>query len=58
MSKRFKVRQRTAAKKERSLEVIDQFYGNVIAELERLKAMPTVERDRLEKALAATEAAP
>ncbi len=34
MSKRYKVRKRNAAKQERSREVIDQFYGNVIAGLE------------------------
>lgn len=50
MSKRWKTRQRNAAKRERSLEVTAQFYGNVIAELERIKAMPPEERERLLKA--------
>lgn len=50
MSKRWKMRQRNAAKQERSREVTAQFYGNVIAELERLKAMPPEERERLLKA--------
>lgn len=47
MSKRYKFRQRNAAKLEKSREVIDRFYGNVISELERLKAMPAAERERL-----------
>lgn len=58
MSKRWKVRQRNAAKQQRSAEIIDQFYGNVIAEIERLKAMPAEERERLIEALDKTEDAP
>lgn len=50
MSKRWKFRQRNAEKRERSREVMDRFYGNVISELERLKAMPAEERERLLKA--------
>lgn len=50
MSKRWKTRQRNAAKRERSREAVDQFYGNVIAELERIKAMSPEERERLRKA--------
>jgi hypothetical protein len=50
MSKRWKVRQRNAAKREKSREVIVQFYSNVIAELERLQAMSSEERARLLKA--------
>jgi hypothetical protein len=50
MSKRWKTRQRNAAKLERSREVISQFYGNVISELERIKAMKPEERERLLKA--------
>jgi hypothetical protein len=49
MSKRYKTRKQNAAKLERSREIIDQFYGNVISELERLKAMPPEERERLMK---------
>lgn len=47
MSKRWKTRTRNAAKWERSREVIDKFYGNVISELERIKAMKPEERERL-----------
>lgn len=50
MSKRWKFRKRNAEKRERSREVIDQFYGSVISELERLKAMPPAERERLMQA--------
>ena len=50
MSKRFKVRQRNAAKQERQREIFAQFYGNVIAEIERLKALPAEERERLFRA--------
>ena len=50
MSKRWKNRQRNAAKLERSREVIDNFHDSVIAELERIKAMPADERERLCKA--------
>lgn len=50
MSKRWKTRQRNAAKLEHSREVLDQFYDNVIAELERIKAMSPEERERLLKA--------
>lgn len=45
MSKRWKVRKQNAAKREKSREVIGQFYDNVISEL--LKAMPPEERQRL-----------
>ena len=55
MSKRFKTRQRNAAKQERQREIFSQFYGNVIAEIERLKALPAEERERLHRA--ATEGA-
>ena len=44
MSKRWKVRKANAAKRERAREALDQFYANVI---ERLKAMPPAERERL-----------
>ncbi len=54
MSKRWKTRQRNAAKRERSREVIDQFYGNVISELELIKAMSPEERERLLKAASKT----
>jgi hypothetical protein len=47
MSKRWKTRKQNAAKRERSREVIEQFYGSVISELERLKAMPPEERERI-----------
>jgi hypothetical protein len=47
MSKRWKNRQRNAEKLEKSREHIDRFYGSVISELERLKAMPPAERERL-----------
>ena len=47
MSKRFKVRQRNAAKQQHSREITAQFYGNVIAEIERLKSMPTEVSERL-----------
>lgn len=50
MSKRWKTRQRNAAKRERSREVTDRFYAGVLAELERIKAMPAEERERLLKA--------
>ncbi len=50
MSKRWKIRKQNAAKREKSREVIDQFYGNVIAELERIKATPQAERDRFVQA--------
>jgi len=56
MSKRWKVRQRNAAKLERSREVIDQFYISVIKEIERLKAMPAEDRGRLLEAFDAKEA--
>ncbi len=46
MSKRWKVRKQNAAKLEHSREVIDQFYGDVISELERLKAMAPEEREQ------------
>lgn len=36
MSKRWKVRKQNAAKREKSREIIDQFYGNVIGHLERM----------------------
>ena len=55
MSKRFKVRQRNAAKQERQREIFAKFYANVIADIERIKAMPAEERERLR---AATEDAP
>ena len=51
MSKRFKVRQRNAAKQERSREVIGQFYHRVIDELKRIEAMSDKERDKLLAAL-------
>lgn len=50
MSKRWKIRQRNAAKLEHSREVVGRFYASAIAELERLKAMKPEERERLLKA--------
>lgn len=37
MSKRWKVRKRNAAKLQRSREVLEQFYDNVITSLESMK---------------------
>lgn len=50
MSKRWKVRKANAAKLEHSREVTRQFYDSVIAELDRIKAMPPEERERLMRA--------
>jgi len=47
MSKRWKFRKRNAEKRERSREIMNQFYGNVISEIERIAAMPADERERL-----------
>lgn len=37
MSKRWKTRKRNAAKLQKSREVLEQFYDNVITSLERMK---------------------
>jgi hypothetical protein len=47
VSKRWKFRQRNAEKRERSREVMDRFFDNIHAELERIKAKAAYDRARL-----------
>lgn len=47
MSKRWKTRQRNAAKQERSRNVLHAFYNAVAKEIERIQAMSPETRDRL-----------